>query len=431
MAYHDILVEYHKSRTYSPEIYAKHLAIQQIGHMLGWKSTNTTVPPRGVSHNTYIAILGQSGKSKKSTAQNDTIGKLYDNTYLGPSSFSPEGLLKHMSDQPQMYCPLGEFSTILRSIKQGGHMSRFKEISNDLFTRRDSYVKKLVSCEYAVPKPYLSMSTTCTPEEFVDNLEPTMYHGGFLPRWLLVYSEAPKRVRISLPANIMATETRLKVLNYKLYEYFQANPVRFEFTNDAYKLWMETQEEWEDSEEYENVQPFVARYINYVAIYADILRISKEIGKMFSLKTLADVSNVTSDTKVTSVTSKSTNGPDDAKTGVSKKSRKSRDSRVSLVSTVTLVTLRDIEQAIELVKPCLAYAKRLVSNIDEDYYVAKINTAFDGHKALSNRDLLRKTKELNNKLEPAIQTLIQREELEQKVVENENGRKIRMYYKIN
>jgi hypothetical protein len=58
----DAWVDYHKKRTNSPEVYAKHLAIMQFGHCLG-RNTINRIQPKAVRHRMNLLLLGKSGKA--------------------------------------------------------------------------------------------------------------------------------------------------------------------------------------------------------------------------------------------------------------------------------------------------------------------------------------------------------------------------------
>ncbi|MHA1492323.1 MAG: DUF3987 domain-containing protein, partial [Promethearchaeota archaeon] len=268
----DLYIEYHKMRTDSPKTFATHLGIQLIGHSLGRDSFCST-RPRGVRFNVELCLLGQSGKAMKSTAQEDIQVPLIPSSHKGTKSFTPEGLLREMELKPQILCPMGEFSTVLRGIKMGGHMANFKEITNDLFNCPYEYNKKLANKEnnYHIDKPYLSISTTCTEEEFFPYLKPEMVHGGFLPRWLLIY-DCPKnrKKRDDLPEFIDGIENILKSIFELLYVYFAEKPAKFKLDNDARDVYESICFLLEEGKEYEKIQPFVKRIENYIIAYACI-----------------------------------------------------------------------------------------------------------------------------------------------------------------
>lgn len=392
----ELIVDYHKMRTFSPPLYATHLSIQLIGHALGWKSFNPDLPPRGVIHNSFICLIGKSGKSKKSTAQ-DVIGELYPHWVLGPTYFSPEGLLKALSKKQRMICNMGEFSQVLRSIKYSGNMINFKEISNDLFTRRNVYSKTLVNAEYTIKKPYLSLSTTCTQEEFLGSIKSDMVHGGFIPRWLLVYSKEPERRKIQIADNINDYENYLKGVINDVYNINK--PTNFQFDDEANDLLYDIQCRWEDDIEYETVQPFVARYIDYLVKYADILYFSSKLTKLTKL------------TKVTELT-------DFTKTIGQSNSINS----VKPVNSVKSVNSDYLKMSLKLIEPCLKYAVDVVSFIDEENTIGKILKVMTGKKEMERSDLLRYSHLKKTDFNEALGTLFERNEFYPEIVVSGEGK---------
>jgi len=138
----DTFLEYFNMRTNSPKIYGTHLAIQMLGHAMG-NNTVCLMQPSAVNHNIYLALIGQSGKAMKTTAQQEIVAPLYPNEVVGDNSFSPEGLLRALQENPHLICHLGEFSQLLGGMKRGGYMSNLKEISNEIFSCPSTYKKRL------------------------------------------------------------------------------------------------------------------------------------------------------------------------------------------------------------------------------------------------------------------------------------------------
>ena len=391
----DLFVEYHKLRTYSPEIYAKHVTFSILGHSFGQESFNGYLPPRGVIHNSYLCLIGKSTISKKTTVQDETIGALIPPEFKGPQSFSPEGLLKEMSNIPQLICPMGEFSTVLRSIKFGGNMANFKEIANDLFTKKDVYIKQLVNAPYRIERPYLSMITTCTEEEFFNNLTPDMVHGGFLPRWLLVKAEPPQRKRIKVPDDIDKIESELKKLILGFYVIFMEHPLKFQLSKEADDLFYDIQCQIEDDSKFENVKPFAGRYLNYIAKYADIIAFSNK------LSSLSLITNITSLSSLTSALGNISN----------ELLHVTQNKLCKNVNGVNLLIQQyELQEAIDLVLPCLEYAEKVVKYVDEDILISKVLRVLDGHEKMDHSDVLRRTHLISEQFNKVMLTLSERKE---------------------
>lgn len=379
-------IDYQNLRTNAPDIYGTHLAIQLLGHAMGPYSV-CQIQPRAIHHNSYICLIGESGRARKSTAQNDVIKYLYPKEILGSNSFSPEGLLRELQDKSNhLISHYGELSTLLRGIISGG-MANIKEISNDIFMCPEEYTKRLTdkNRSYSIKKPYLSLSSTCTEDEFFPNLNPDMVHGGFLPRWLLVYSNPPVyRPRTALPENIREIENSLTLLIRGVYNWFRDNPINFKLSSDALTAYDNICRELNDDSRWDSVQPFVVRYQNYIISYADILLLSDKIGESY-------LANLTKITKLTNIT----NPP--------------RVALDTLASEASSVQSDYIKRAWDLIKPCLEYARNCVKYVDEDFIVKKLATVIDKKAPIAWTDAGQRSHLDKNKFKLAFETLSERD----------------------
>jgi len=407
----EIYTKYHDLRTVSSKEYAKHLCIQEIGHSLGRKSANL-IQPKPIRHNTYLCLIGQSGVSKKTTAQSDVLLPCVPQDTVGGQSFSPEGLLRELEENPHLISFLGEFSTLLRSIKGNGHMSRFKEIANDLWSCPWVYKKTLKNKEnsYFVEQPYLSLNTTCTEEEFMPNLDPAMVHGGFMPRWILVCAEGGYRERGFLPDNIEYIEQFFKLIFGTLYSITTKNPIKFKLTKEAMDKFESISREIEQGEEFEEVVSFGVRYEDYIVKYADILYVSDLIGdmlKQYNIKYFESINQA--------LINKLAEGLEYAMTGYLKNNLKEVD-------------VSYIDKAWELLRPGLVSTKKLVTYFDEHYFVQKLLKAIDKVKEkVEGNELpislvLQYSKLKSEEFRSALMTLKQREEIKVIIKETGEGR---------
>jgi len=406
---------YHNMRTVAPKQFGVHLAIQLLGHSMG-RNSFCRIQPRAIHMNTYLGLNGPSGRGKKTTAQNDVASPLIPYEFRGYSSYSPEGLMRALSETHNVNAPLGEFSSTLRSIKMNGNMSNFKEITNDLWDVPSSYKKKLTNELYELDTPYLSMSTTCTEEEFYKNIDGPMVHGGFLPRWLFVYGTTPHRKRTKLPKNIDIIEQLFSIIIQSCYNYFVANPVTFELLDEAEDYFDEICVEWEDNEDWENVQPFVSRYESYIIKYACILKISELVGRAYltyltKLTTLTNLTDLTKDNDVNLVY------------------------LVKAVKSVTVdgvisINSTDIERAYHLIKPCLTYAKKITQYVDEDLLIVKLKRVFDKFGLpIEHSKSMQYSHLTKPQMKIATDTLYERKEVTiATIVQNKKGTKVSTVY---
>lgn len=398
--------QYQDLRTSAPKIFATHLFIQLLGHSLGRKS-HCRIQPASVRHNTYLGLNGPSGVTKKTTAQSTVLRPLIPLDNLGNVTFSPQGLLRDLEEKPQLICPLGEFSTLLRGIKTGGYVSEFKEIANDLFTCPEAYIKRLAKKKdsYTVNEPYLSMNTTCTEEEFFPNLTPDVVHGGFLPRWIMVFGESKYRDRGELAPIVDTVEEVFQRIIRKCYNNFRSNPLTFVLDTNAKTLYNRIARKWCEDPAYEDVQPFVARYQNYLITYADIIAVSEQLteGLFTSLTQLKKLSQLTQLTDL------------------------DLDKCVTTVNRVNRPVLQVHEEHImkahDLILPSLLYAKKIVKYVDEDLIVARLTRVIDKFGLPTEYSVAMRRCKLNaNQMRLAVFTLVGRKELELKTVQIDDNR---------
>lgn len=388
----DTWVEYHKRRTNSPEVYATHLAIMKFGHCLG-RNTINQIQPKAVRHRINLLLLGKSGKALKTTAQT-LLEDVTTNEVKTSNTFSPEGLLRSLEEQPEAITFAGEFSTIMRNIKNGGNMANFKEISNDLSGCPKEYTKRLTDKDhsYFIKSPYWSMVSTCTEEEFYKNLDSEMVHGGWLPRFIHIYSEPnPHRKRGRLAENIDDEQNRFKMYFIKLRNIFRSTtkPVNLTFDDEAFDYYDELEQKIVDDQKYEMVQPFAARLFDYLVTYADILYLNDEL----SIENIETIERVETIDKIPNSSTPAT------------------------LSILSIVRKKYVAEAWKLLEPCLDYSLKISKFVDEDIYVARLRKYLD---ALPNEKfpirkniILRYTKLTSEQYSKALKTLYDREEYEE------------------
>jgi len=414
----DYLVEYHKMRTNAPPIYAKHLAINLMGHSLGRKSV-VHVAPRGVHFNMYTMVLGPSQKALKSTTQEDVIAPLIPAASRGPNQITPAGLLIGMDeDGSDIICPLGEFQYYLREIRNGGHMAHLKELCNDLINCPDIYTKRLTSQRYDIPTPYLSIMTSCAHLDFFDLLTEDMVFGGFLARFILPFEDVKRKPkRPILPDNVEVVEDMLRSLIYQLYLNARKTPLKFVPTEKANDMHDAIVDGWNDIESLQEIDNFISRYDSYLFAYAGIIKysemISTELNKLINLNKLNNLNT-------------------EQKKRVKREFRESRKV-IELFNSAELdIEPNHIIQAEELLSPCLDFAKTICKFVGQDLPIQKMQKAIQKidvgcekpwGKVMTDSGLLK------SKFQLAVDTLKDRGEITYYLKEFKDKRKNTVYIK--
>lgn len=457
----DFFVKYISKRTSADRKYALHMGLQLLGIVVGVDTVHN-IQPKPIHHNLFTALIGPSTTAKKTTVQDLSMDLVSEEKKL-PRDFSPEGFLKDLEKTPQGVAPLGEWSSILRSVKNGGYMSKFKEIQNELhgcpkfYSRRLSKKKDSVT----IQDPYLNLNTTCTPEEFFTNLDDNLLYGGTLARWILVDGKAIYKPREKLAPDVEKEERLIRKTLRNLEGIFTfKNPVRgspkipwvqFEFTKKGLEEFNKIDNDLMHNGEWADIQPFVGRYLNYLIVYADLLLLSDIIGaigleKFPSVLELNDLiddekqlhyfnnlnnlyyfNNFTLDNSITSNSSPNSS-PKENHAG-------ERGYVVEVVKLLKLSQKPNIQQkchhftiyvsevyvqrAFEILLPCLKFAKQVTKYVNEDMKIARIKTVLERHAPFDRSNTLRFSKLTKKDFDEAIDTLIEREEVFQIIVENE------------
>ena len=277
----------------------------------------------------------------------------------------------------------------------GGHLSNFKEISNELFTCPMNYSKKLTdkSKSYFIAEPYLSLNSTCTEEEFFDNVTPDMVHGGFLPRWIFVYSDRqPYRKRENLPEDINDRKQVFKEAISSFYDFFSTHEVVFKLTPDALESYDKICKDLYENSAWNDVQPFVKRYENYIISYADILCFNDLYTKYTQYTHYTTYTNNTINTTNTSDISQMFVG-------------------LVVNSVYSVNVVNDyIQKAWNLLRPCLEYSRKIVKYVDEDVVIRKLASVLEKHAPIKRSDAMHRSHLDRCKFGLALTTLTEREE---------------------
>lgn len=433
---------YYDKCTNAPWQFGVHMTIHIIGHAMGVNSVHM-IQPRAMHHNTYVVLIGPSTLSRKTTSQDLGMGFCMQNSKL-PTSFSPQGLLKAMTDQPHAILALGEFSSVLRGIKFGGNMADLKEIMNELHRCPPEYEKRLVKIDksYKILDPYLCVSTTCTPEEFKSNVTEEIIYGGFLARFIMVPGNSTYRPREKITPDNANIERELRRLVNKTYDLFnqpqiedwgRRKYVEFEFSDDGLKEFnridkmLTTEKKWDD------VKPFVGRYLDYIITYADILFISDLIGiigreKWLNIDDLDNLDNLEHLEHLEHF-ALTNNKLSSTQTKPSKSSKSSKSSKCSLSNCYRkgekkhyfTVPAKYVTLAWRIISPSLDFTKELVRYLNEDVKIARLKTVLEKHAPTTRSYALRNTHLLKKDFDDALNTMKDRSEAFELYVKSMNA----------
>ena len=114
--------KYHRARTDAEIHYGRIGFLQAVGSLLGNNCYNN-LAPRIIHHNSYIAFIGPSSRSRKTTVQ-DLINDLLDWRDMKlPDNMSPEQFLQEVSEKPNCLWSYGEWSKLLKRMDSNHFLS--------------------------------------------------------------------------------------------------------------------------------------------------------------------------------------------------------------------------------------------------------------------------------------------------------------------
>ena len=362
---------YHKTCTDAPPEFGRLLAIQILGHAMGYQPRHL-IQPSAVRHNMYLGLVGKSTVTRKSTSQ-DMAKYVYPLDRALSEEVTPEQLTVDLSEEPEQIQWLGEFTGLLKGVTGRGYMARLVELYNDLHGCPRLYRRKIRGTKgsanyFEIEKAYLSLNSTTTPEMLKKHITDELVEGGFLARWLLVKGEPKPRPRGKLSPNVEylkkgIQDTLLAVVKMD-------NDVMFEFSDEAFERFHEIEVE---AYAFNEALPFAGRYLNYVVSIADILLISDAIGeageKLYTLSKLIQLQHYIQLIRL---------GKPNGEKGINHTNR-------------LIVSKEYVDRAWVIVKPCLEFADELIRYVKFDYPTAKLMDIVKKYGRISHSVAMRNT----------------------------------------
>ena len=397
MNFVDYYVKYHSLRTVGHPMFARLLAIQMLGHTFGYDCVHL-IQPGEVRHNMYLALIGKSSVSKKSTTQK-IARNVYPTDMTLSEDWSPEGLIGDLEEMPYGMMWYGEWTYLLKSIGSHSYMSRAVEILNLIFDCPARFKRKLKNDVYEVKEPYICINTTCTEEMLEEHIKREMMHGGFFARFLIFKGDIEPALRKRLSPKASGMHKNIEYVLRKLVAFDALNTVRFEFTDEALARYNEIQMGW--YKEFEKVGSFVGRYTNYIVSIADILAISDCLApfmcdeRVSELGEFSKFSELGREKKSSSVyiPPKSTNslvsteGERVVNTLPNSLAIRVTDDGTEIIQ----IPKYYVNEAIKIIKPCLDYVNELAEYVDVMLPIRKLEKYIRKHKNVSISKAMRDT----------------------------------------
>ncbi len=413
-----ITKQYWDAKTDAPTTYGVGMAYLTLGHLLGREVTNH-IQPSEVFHNMYLVNVGDSTTTRKSTSQTMGLEPIPATRLTDNDVASPERLVEIMSKKNEIIQPMGEFSKLLKGIKNGNYQATFAEVYNDLHScakfSRSLKSRNGSETQFTVEKPFLSIVSSCTFEVLQETLTREMTYGGLLPRWIINYGEAKRRPRGRLTAEAFELQARLTE-NFALLDKIDKKGAYFELSDAALAYYNQIENEVYENPLFANVKAFGGRYLNYLIAFADINLISEALGEFSKLSTLRKTSIrklvqlVQLVELVENIEGTNAHNPSNPTNSTNRLTQLPDPNRI-------IVQKRHVQRAWAFLKPCLVSASELATYVDMDKPLTRVREylkthAINGQKVYHS-DLMRMANVNAREAEQSIQSLKLREEIEQ------------------
>lgn len=404
--------EYYASSTDAPSQFGQMLGIQLIGHAMGYDPVHL-IQPKPLHHNLFTCLVGESTITRKSTSQS-LAKEIYPIERSLPEESSPEKLVENLSEQPEAVQWGGEFSGLLKGINNGGYMTRFAELYNDLYDCPARYRRSLMSGDYEIDNCYLSLSSTVTPGVLKKYVSEEMATGGFLPRWMFVHGQGDPQPRRWLQPSVLRFKDWVSFIVERMIE-IDMTEMSFVFDEDALNLYNSIEQR-----ELKKNQPlpFVGRYLDNVIKTADILAVSDLIGYEHYEGSLPEIQTIKQLQQLIHLEHLEQLGG-----GLTDWGEGGTPNNCCNRFNCLIVLPPDyVRKAWEIVEPSLRYATSLVQHVKLDRPMSKLADYIQNHSPTGHSTTMRNTGLRADVMEKAISSLVQMKcvKPEHKEIEREN-----------
>jgi len=182
-------VEYASSITDSPLPFHQFVGIATWGAILG-RSRYIQFGDSQIFPNFWIMILAPSSFFRKSTALAISSKSLF-NTHpqlVYPTEFSHEKILEVIQDNPTGVFYYYEFKTLMGMLSRE-YMMGTKAFLTEIFDNPDTYSRQTKTGSVTIERPCVNIITATTADWFVNSIKSSDAEGGFLSRFIFVYSK--------------------------------------------------------------------------------------------------------------------------------------------------------------------------------------------------------------------------------------------------
>ena len=252
--------------------------------------------------NLYLAIVGYSGGSKKSTSIRIGLKLLEDifpeRTSLA-NAFTPEGLQSAFGEFPTQLIEIDELGGFLGQVTKKTFMSGIIDILNSLYDCPPRFRKRRAEKTLEFYDPYPVVICSSPFRWLADEANSTLKEGGFLARfqWFISLDRLKKEdLKPITPAPNESLKNKLiqKLEDIRSME-DEDQDERYTYDDHAEKLYCQFYEEQKlslQNEHSEQIGPHVERLLTAVKKYALIFQATKKEGFVITSQTMIEAINL-------------------------------------------------------------------------------------------------------------------------------------------
>jgi len=381
----DKIVRWYQLRSDGDVLFAKFMALQLFGNLLG-KGSFVNIMPKPKKFNLYTALVGDSYFGRKNVTQ-DMFKSLYPAKRILPNESSAEKFLVNLSRMPNGVWMYGEISKILKHINKGGYLSTIVETLNDLHNYEHfEFVRDIMRETIIIKQPYPCFNTTITPTVLKEQVTTEMLEGGFFSKVILIPGKPGKPGnRKEIPEEAFRLEREIKELLKPLFE--QTIAIKFKLTAEAYDRFSEIEKEAiKDS----NVKSVAGRYAEDVVIIAALIAFGEGL-EAYSLNS-----------------KKSINNKNNLNSNINNIKTNNDDFMVFYYKTIfTILTIKHLDEAYEMIKPCIKLVEELYEHASmHKKYIIKLKKYIENNHPVKRSEAMRMCNLDQDEATKAEQTLV-------------------------
>jgi hypothetical protein len=252
---------------------------------------------RQIFANLYLAIVGYSSASKKSTSIGIGLKLLKDifpeRTSL-TNVFTPEGMHSAFEEYPRQLIEIDELGGFLGQVSKKSYMSGITDTLNSLYDCPSHFGKRLAEKTLEFDNPYPVVICGSPFRWLADEVNSTLKEGGFLARfqWFISLDRLKKEdLKPITPApNVNLQNKLIQKLEY-IRSMEQEDEVIFTYDDQSRELYCRFYEEQKlslQNEQSEQIAPHVERLLTAVKKFALIYQATKGKGKVITEQTMRE-----------------------------------------------------------------------------------------------------------------------------------------------